>query len=123
MTDPQPMCICDRNPDTTDGPDIDCPLHGSDGPPDLRLWQVHEGCENHVVIAFDAAQARGIAFGHRFSDPDEWGDEPPTMPVNAIPHKAAMRIALGNEDGELPTTLAFELERATKPDYLGGSLW
>jgi hypothetical protein len=23
-------CVCDRNPDTTDGPDIDCPEHGAD---------------------------------------------------------------------------------------------
>jgi hypothetical protein len=90
--------------------------------PDLRLWQVHEGPENHVVIAFDAAQARGIAFGHRFADPDEWGDEPPTMTVAAISHKTAMRIALEGEPGEMPTTLAFELGRAAEPTYLGGSV-
>jgi hypothetical protein len=24
------QCICDTNPDTTDGPDIDCPEHGAD---------------------------------------------------------------------------------------------
>jgi len=23
-------CICDMNPETTDGPDIECPLHGAD---------------------------------------------------------------------------------------------
>lgn len=28
-----PRCICDHNPDTTDGPESDCPKHGwSDGP-------------------------------------------------------------------------------------------
>jgi hypothetical protein len=23
-------CVCDRNPETTDGPDRDCPLHGAE---------------------------------------------------------------------------------------------
>jgi hypothetical protein len=30
-------CICDHNPETTDGPDIDCPIHGgSDGPDEVQ---------------------------------------------------------------------------------------
>jgi hypothetical protein len=28
--EPVRRCVCDRNPDTTDGPDIDCPEHGAD---------------------------------------------------------------------------------------------
>lgn len=90
---------------------------------EIKIYQVDEGPESHIVFAEDAAQARGIAFGHRFADPDEWGDEPPAMPVHVIEHRAAMQMVLRSDEGGMPTTLAFEFSRATGPVYVGGTLW
>jgi hypothetical protein len=88
----------------------------------LTLWRVHEGSEDHVVIAEDERQARGIAFGYRFADPHEWGDTQ-TMKVEPVSYHAAMRVVLRSEDGEMPATLAVHLSNATGPEYLGGSVW
>jgi hypothetical protein len=98
-------------------------VHLPHPPVELQVWRVHEGPEEHIVIAEDAAQARGIAFGHRFADPDEWGDEPATMEVEAVTFRVAARmIVRGDDSGPKPTTLAYELSVAAGPVYLGGSL-
>lgn len=87
----------------------------------LRIYRVDEGPESHLVFAEDEGQARGIAFGHRFADPDEWGTS--TMHVETVEHRAAMLVALRSDEGGMPTTLAFEFARATGPVYVGGTLW
>lgn len=92
----------------------------------INLYRVGEGTsgESHLVVATSEGQARGIAFGHRFSDDveDGWGST--EWPVRLIENGDAIKV--GNEDGDPVQTAAkmlAEHRRTGSVGYLGGSLW
>ena len=86
---------------------------------ELNLYSVREGPECHVVIAEDEAQARGIAFGHRFSD-----DEPDSAwPVQRADY-LAIAARVFDEGSGTRRSVVTELEQARRigePRYVGGS--
>lgn len=98
----------------------------------IRLFRVDEGPEHHLVAAFDEPQARGIAFGYRYADANEWWGEPGPipMPVEEVSDELASRLTVGFEDppeGQSSRATALELlqhvrERGT-PEWFGGTLW
>jgi hypothetical protein len=67
MTDPRPLherCICDHNPDTTDGPEQDCPQHGwSDGPPLFEWAKLCSTVRWHAENLARHYQRKGWAIG------------------------------------------------------------
>lgn len=74
-----PACICDRSPETTDGPSIDCEIHGL--PDDQRVWtldlKVNGKRVGHLLVrdrnAVDdiKARARAAALQERVIVPGE----------------------------------------------------
>ena len=85
----------------------------------LNLYKIREGAEYHIVIADSPEQARGIAFGHRFSD-----DEPdPRWPVTRADHLAIVASYV-DENTNTRRSIRVELEAARalgEPRYVAGS--
>jgi len=89
--------------------------------PTFNLYRVSEGAEYHIVIADSPAQARGIAFGHRFTD-----DEPDReWPVFRADHLALAASFVDENDGSRrPVSWELSAARAKHlPRYVAGSCW
>lgn len=95
MTDAQ--CICDHNPDTTDGPESDCPVHGwSDGPSSTDAKTIAAKINTGTA---DGHNLRALLL--RLADGDDWRESDNSRPLGSCSDIRACAAA-GSNDWLLP---------------------
>jgi hypothetical protein len=91
----EPLCPCDVNPETTDGPDQDCPLHG-----DGVSFVTQVRCERAELAARRASVTTGGP-GAAYNEYG-WQNGPSSRPPTAPPEPEEVELPVSDEQvGEL----------------------